>query len=95
MCVCGGAVRERVFKRELEEALKRARLERGPQEFVQEGIRKSFNKTFVGGGDRKGLFKMELEEALKRPLWGRGPQEIFPRLLLLFLCVYSPGFFFC
>ena len=29
MCVCGGAVRERVIKREFEEALKRARLEWG------------------------------------------------------------------
>ena len=29
MCVCGGAVRERVLKREFEEALKRARLEWG------------------------------------------------------------------
>ena len=75
MCVCGGAVRERVLKRlkrEFEEALRRARVERGPQEFVQEGIRRSFKKTLWGGGDRKGLFKRELEEALKRPLWGRG-----------------------
>ena len=75
MCVCGGAVRERVLKRlkrEFEEALRRARVERGPQEFVQEGIRRSFKKTLWGGGGRKGLFKRELEEALKRPLWGRG-----------------------